>query len=47
MVDEYLFVVYYMDWDSVGYDGMFESGMMLCIESYIGVEDGDEGVKFE
>ncbi|MCR4471466.1 aminopeptidase P family protein [Burkholderia sp. SCN-KJ] len=47
MVDEYPSVAYYMDWDSAGYDGTFESGMTLCIESYIGAEGGDEGVKLE
>ncbi|AQQ40221.1 MULTISPECIES: M24 family metallopeptidase [Burkholderia] len=47
MVDEYPSVAHYMDWDSAGYDGTFESGMTLCIESYIGAEGGDEGVKLE
>jgi Xaa-Pro aminopeptidase len=47
MVDEYPSVAYYMDWGSTGYDGTFESGMTLCIESYIGAEGGDEGVKLE
>jgi Xaa-Pro aminopeptidase len=47
MVDEYPSVAYYMDWDSGGYDGTFESGMTLCIESYIGAQGGEEGVKLE
>ncbi|WP_175838637.1 M24 family metallopeptidase [Burkholderia anthina] len=47
MVDEYPSVAYYMDWESGGYDGRFESGMTLCVESYIGAEGGEEGVKLE
>lgn len=35
------------DWDKSGYDGIFESGMVICVESYIGAEDGTEGVKLE
>jgi hypothetical protein len=35
------------DWESGGYDGQFESGMTLCVESYIGAEGGTEGVKLE
>ena len=36
------------DWDRKGgYDGVFEEGMTICVESYIGAEDGAEGVKLE
>jgi Xaa-Pro aminopeptidase len=27
--------------------GMFEEGMVVCVESYIGAEGGREGVKLE
>ncbi|SAK90154.1 methionine aminopeptidase [Caballeronia hypogeia] len=47
MVDEYPNIAYGVDFDHSGYDGHFESGMTLCIESYIGAEGGDEGVKLE
>lgn len=47
MVDEYPSVAYYIDWESGGYDGRFESGMTLCVESYIGAEGGEQGVKLE
>jgi Xaa-Pro dipeptidase len=47
LVDEYPSVAYFKDWSGGGYDGTFESGMTLCIESYIGEEDGQEGVKLE
>ncbi|SAL57587.1 M24 family metallopeptidase [Caballeronia humi] len=44
MVDEYPSISYVQD---RGYDGVFEVGMTLCIESYIGDEGGKEGVKLE
>ena len=28
-------------------DGIIETGMTLCVESYIGEKDGSEGVKLE
>jgi Xaa-Pro aminopeptidase len=46
MTGEYPYIVHAMDLDS-GYDGTIEPGMTLCIESYIGHEDGGEGVKLE
>ena len=33
--------------DSKGYDGLILPGMTLCVESYMGSEHGDEGVKLE
>lgn len=47
LVDEYPNIAHYTDWKAGGYDGVFQSGMALCIESYIGAEDGSEGVKLE
>ncbi len=48
MADEYPGVVYGgHDWDSTGYDGVFEAGMTVCVESYIGSDGGKEGVKVE
>nr|WP_254699837.1 Xaa-Pro peptidase family protein [Trinickia violacea] len=47
LVDEYPSIAHYSDWESGGYDGHFQSGMALCIESYIGAENGGEGVKLE
>ena len=44
---EYPLIYYPEDYDRFGYDGVFEAGMMACIESYIGAEDGREGVKLE
>jgi len=47
MGDEYPSIAREMDWDAVGYDGMIEEDMTLCVESYIGREGGKEGVKLE
>jgi len=47
MVDEYPSIAHRVDWDSAGYDGRFETGMTLCVESYIGAEGGSQGVKLE
>jgi Xaa-Pro aminopeptidase len=35
------------DFDAKGYDGVIYPGMTLCVESYIGVSGGHEGVKLE
>ncbi|ANG65025.1 peptidase M24 [Marinobacterium aestuarii] len=35
------------DWDSSGYDGLFEENMVVCVESYIGAKGGAEGIKLE
>lgn len=35
------------DWSSSGYDGVFEEHMTVCVESYIGAPNGQEGVKLE
>ncbi|MHA6908906.1 M24 family metallopeptidase [Ralstonia pseudosolanacearum] len=47
MVDEYPSIAHQVDWQAAGYDGQFEAGMALCVESYIGAEGGNEGVKLE
>ncbi len=47
LCDEYPSVYYPMDNDEIGYDGVFEPGMAICIESYIGAVGGREGVKLE
>ncbi len=47
MTGEYPYIVHREDNEAKGYDGVIEPGMTLCIESYIGHEDGGEGVKLE
>jgi len=44
---EYPYIPYQTDFDRKGYDGLIEPNMTLCVESYIGPEDGVEGVKLE
>ncbi len=47
LADEYPSIKHHMDYDKKGYDGVFEPGMTLCVESYIGSIHGGEGVKLE
>ena len=47
MCDEYPHVAYAQDLEQSGYDGVFEQGMAVCVESYIGEAGGTEGVKLE
>ena len=48
MCDEWPACSFVEDWDEGnGYDGVFEPGMTVCIESYVGAEGGAEGVKLE
>ena len=47
LVDEYPDIVHPLDWSTGGYDGIFEPNMTICVESYIGLENGLEGVKLE
>ena len=47
LADEYPSVKHHMDFDKKGYDGVFEAGMTVCVESYVGSKYGGEGVKLE
>ncbi|WP_454805203.1 M24 family metallopeptidase [Paraburkholderia fungorum] len=49
MTGEYPIVAHKMDWESVGHDddSVFEPGMSICVESFIGDDAGGEGVKLE
>ncbi|MFQ5786106.1 MAG: M24 family metallopeptidase [Alphaproteobacteria bacterium] len=48
MCDEWPAIAFLQDWDRKGgYDGVFEPNMTICIESYVGAEEGAEGVKLE
>ena len=45
---EYPYIVYEADYDAGhNYDGVVEPNMTLCVESFIGHEEGGEGVKLE
>ena len=47
MTDEYPAILYPEDAKKSGYDGFFEIGMIVSIESYFGNVGGKEGVKLE
>ena len=47
MVDEYPNLAHVVDWETKGYDGVFEENMVLSVESYIGEVGGKEGIKLE
>ncbi len=47
LADEWPNIPCWQDFDKYGYDGVIEPGMVLCVESYIGGENGVEGVKLE
>lgn len=47
MTGEYPYLYHRMDYPHAGYDGVIESNMTLCVESYIGEEGGGQGVKLE
>jgi Xaa-Pro aminopeptidase len=47
MTGEYPYLYHRADFAEAGYDGVVEPGMTLCVESYIGDENGAEGVKLE
>lgn len=47
LADEYPSIKHWPDFADKGYDGLIEEGMTLCVESFIGAENGREGVKLE
>ena len=47
LCDEWPSIKYVQNWDTDGYDGVLEPGMMICAEVYIGEVGGREGVKLE
>jgi Xaa-Pro dipeptidase len=47
LADEYPSIKHWPDFAQKGYDGVLEPGMTICVESFIGVEGGKEGVKLE
>ncbi|PRY22559.1 Xaa-Pro aminopeptidase [Aliiruegeria haliotis] len=47
MSGEYPYLYHHGDFPDAGYDGEILPGMTICVESFIGEERGDEGVKLE
>ncbi len=47
LCDEYPCVRYIENLESSSYDGVFEPGMVVCVEAYVGAVGGKNGVKLE
>jgi len=47
LADEWPNIPYAQDYCDWGYEGTVIPGMGLCVESYVGYENGTEGVKLE
>jgi Xaa-Pro aminopeptidase len=47
MTGEYPYLYHQGDFPEAGYDGEIVPGMTICVESYIGLVNGSEGVKLE
>ncbi len=47
LADEYPSIKHWVDFETKAYEGVLQPGMVLCVESFIGVEGGREGVKLE
>jgi len=47
MTGEYPYLYHEGDFPAAGYDGEIVPGMTICVESYIGLDGGTEGVKLE
>ena len=47
LINEFPLIMNERYFDKTGFDGELEAGMVFCIESYVGVPEGREGVKLE
>ncbi|MEP3114875.1 dimethylsulfonioproprionate lyase DddP [Nisaea sp.] len=47
LCDEWPAIPYPEDLEAKGYDGVLESGMMLCVEVYLGAVGAPDGIKLE
>ena len=47
MADEWPMIGFPHTWDLSGWDGVVETGMVLCVESFVGCRGWGEGVKLE
>ncbi|WP_315980301.1 M24 family metallopeptidase [Aliamphritea spongicola] len=43
MTGEYPYLYHHADYPDAGYDGIIKPGMTLCVESYMGAENGSQG----
>lgn len=47
MTGEYPYLYHQTEFEQAGYDGEIQPGMTLCVESFIGEDGGQDGVKLE
>ena len=47
LCDEFPTIYYREDYEAEGYDGVFQPGMVMCVEALIGAKGGKECVKLE
>jgi Xaa-Pro aminopeptidase len=47
LCDEWPAIYSKLDYEASGYDGVFEPGMVVCVEALIGAAGGREAVKLE
>lgn len=47
LADEWPSIYFPESWEDVGFDGVIEAGMVLCVEAYVGPRTAREGVKLE
>ena len=47
LCDEWPLVQYPIDFVEGAFDAILETGMVLCVEAYIGEVNGNEGIKLE
>jgi Xaa-Pro aminopeptidase len=47
LCDEYPSIFVREQWETTGYDGVFEAGNVVCVEAFVGRRTGGEGVKLE
>ncbi len=47
LCDEYPGIYFADQWESFGYDGVLQPGMVMCVETYVSRPTGGEGIKLE
>lgn len=47
LADEWPMIVFPHSWDTAGFDGVLEPGMVICVETFVGRRGGLHGVKLE
>lgn len=47
LADEWPMIVFPHNWDTAGFDGVLEPGMVICVETFVGRRGWGEGVKLE